>query len=71
MRNYALLLSVTFIITLTICIICMQNYYKTESYQYKIELLDEDYVRLMDSDAKQIKITTLDSLSYYIIKDNE
>lgn len=71
MKNFALLLSATFIITLGMCIICMQHYYKTESYQYKIELLDEDYVRLMDSDAKQIKITTLDSLSYYIIKDNK
>jgi hypothetical protein len=49
----------------------MKNYCEQTPYQYRLELLDEDYVRLMDSDAKQIKITTLDSLSYYIIKDNE
>ena len=71
MRNYALLLSAIIIITLTMCIICMQNYCEQTPYQYRLELLDEDYVRLMDADGKQIKITTLDSLSYYIIKDNE
>ena len=41
-----------------------------EPYQYRLELLDEDYVRLMDAEGKQIKITTLDSLDYYILMDN-
>jgi hypothetical protein len=58
------------LITSVLISLILNNIDKTEPYQYKIELLDEDYVRLMNADGRQLKITTLDSLDYYILVDN-
>jgi hypothetical protein len=69
MRRYILLCLLVLITSVLISLI-LNNIDKTEPYQYKIELLDEDYVRLMNADGRQLKITTLDSLDYYILVDN-
>jgi hypothetical protein len=58
------------LLTSVLISLILNNLDKTEPYQYKIELLDEDYVRLMNADGRQLKITTLDSLDYYILVDN-
>jgi hypothetical protein len=69
MRRYILLCLLVLLTSVLISLI-LNNLDKTEPYQYKIELLDEDYVRLMNADGRQLKITTLDSLDYYILVDN-
>lgn len=69
MRRYILLCLLVLITSVLINLI-LNKIDRTEPYQYKIELLDEDYVRLMNADGRQLKITTLDSLDYYILVDN-
>jgi hypothetical protein len=38
--------------------------------EYHIECIGNDKVKLMDENYNQIRVTTIDSIGYYIIEDN-
>lgn len=65
-----ILLCLLILLTSVLIKVVTEHIEEPEPYQYRLELLDEDYVRLMDAEGKQMKITTLDSLDYYILMDN-
>lgn len=65
-----ILLCLLILLTSVLIKVVTEKIKEPDPYQYRLELLDEDYVRLMDAEGKQMKITTLDSLDYYILMDN-
>ncbi len=42
----------------------------SQKFDYQIELINQNDVRIMDENNKTLYITTFDSLTYYIEKDN-
>ena len=43
---------------------------KPEKIDYKLELMNQTDVKLMDENGHTLHITTLDSIQYYIEQDN-
>jgi hypothetical protein len=65
----------TLIIGLLICLLYSTFLYiikdsKPEKIDYKLELINQTDVKLMDENGETLHITTLDSIEYYIEQDN-
>jgi hypothetical protein len=63
--NYYFLVLIALVISITINV-----YHFSNDVEYQIELINQTDVKLMNSIGETIKITTLDSIPYYIEKDN-
>lgn len=65
----------TLIIGLLTCLLYSTFLYilkdsKSEKIDYKLELINQTDVKLMDENGETLHITTLDSIEYYIEQDN-
>jgi hypothetical protein len=63
--NYYFLVLIALVISITINV-----YHFSNDVEHQIELINQTDVKLMNSIGETIKITTLDSIPYYIEKDN-
>jgi|LakMenE18May11ns_1017448.scaffolds.fasta_scaffold6083563_1 hypothetical protein len=63
------IIQIVSIIGMIVCFVGLYNLYHPKTTYY-IQLLDYNQVEIRDAEDNLIKITTLDSVAYYLEQDN-